>query len=692
MRERIKWIDIAKGICMISIVLGHLGISEINKAVYAYHLAVFFLLSGYTLSQKPLTKEYLSQKFKRLMVPYFVTCVCIMAGDTLNNFIYYKDLTMYKFSRVLGKNIVRGFFASGSIKNFGTLDVGSRIGAIWFLPATFFVIVFVQLLLKYCDSWGKRFLVAILVAALGVVTKEFLWLPFSIQSAMLATPFVLLGNYMKEISFFEQQKKIYYLGYLLIFAVGYHFNFSAIYFVKNEAADWLFTPVVALASSMLVLGISRAMKHCRFLEYFGENSLICLCVHVFSLECLWPYYNMVCEKFSEKYKAPILAVLYLVTMFVLTWMIVEGKKLLAKVKQVLTDRREIKAKEMSMKEGTLSQGASVTPVKRDGTMDILRAFLIMFMIMGHIGIDRGAFRIIYSVHMMAFVFISGYFYKDTGNKDFAKKLWKLVKGCLLPYGIFAVIYVYLNRANPDIAIKTVIYGMSYAGELYTDIPSVGPVYFILMIFVTRLIYTFIARISKNEVIKTLLVIAVMYYGIWLGKEGNWLPWSADCAMVSVGFYHLATYFRKYKILEYVKERNYLYFVLSAIWAYFIYYGSMDIAHRKYGNLGITVCGTLCGIVLIYQACAVLGKKLPGMISKILETVGQSTLYILMIHKLYSGVIYQTLNDTFHLKRDNVCNFVIGLCVQLILGVAVYQLVELIKRGLNFRKKTGGSIA
>lgn len=692
MRERIRWIDIAKGICMISIVLGHLGINQINKFVYAYHLAVFFLLSGYTLKEKPLTKEYLSQKFKRLMVPYFITCLCILAGDIINQFVYYSDFTLYKFSKVLAKNIVRGFFASGSITNFGTVELGSRIGAIWFLPATFFVIVYVQLLLRYCDNWGKRFVAAILIAVLGVTTRDFLWLPFSIQSAMLATPFVLLGNYMKETSLLENQNKINYLVFLLIFAIGYKWDFSPIYFVRNAAVDWLFTPVVALASSMLVLGISRAMKHCRFLEYFGENSLICLCVHVFSLECLWPYYNMVCENFSAKYEKLILGILYLLTMFLLTWIIVEGKKFLAKVRKVLADRREIETKEMSMKEGALSEGASVTLVKRDGTMDILRAFLIMFMIMGHIGIDRGAFRIIYSVHMMAFVFISGYFYKDTGNKDFAKKLWKLVKGCLLPYAIFAVVYIYLNRTDLETAIQTVVYGMSYAGELYTNIPSVGPVYFILMIFVTRLIYSIITRISQNEVVKTILVIGVMYYGIWLGQEGNWLPWSADCAMVSVGFYHAATYFRKYKVLEYIKERNYLYFMLSAIWAYVIYYGSMDIAHRKYGNLGITVCGTLCGIVLIYQACAVINQKLPGIIRKALEAVGQSTLYILMIHKLYSGDIYQTLNDTFHLKRDNVYNFFVGLFVQLVLGVAVYQLIELMKRGMNFRKKAGGNIA
>ena len=130
----------------------------------------------------------------------------------------------------------------------------------------------------------------------------------------------------------------------------------------------------------------------------------------------------------------------------------------------------------------------------------------------------------------------------------------MIKGCLLPYAIFAVIYVYINQGGLETAIKAVLYAMSYSQKLRTDISSVGQVYFILMIFVARLIYMIIAHISRSEMIKKMiLVICVMYYGVWLGQEGNWLSWSIDCAMVAVGFYHVATDFKKYKVLKYVKE-------------------------------------------------------------------------------------------------------------------------------------------
>ena len=44
-KNRLNWIDIAKGICMIAVFLGHLGVEKLGF-VYSFHLTVFFILSG----------------------------------------------------------------------------------------------------------------------------------------------------------------------------------------------------------------------------------------------------------------------------------------------------------------------------------------------------------------------------------------------------------------------------------------------------------------------------------------------------------------------------------------------------------------------------------------------------------------------------------------------------------------------
>ena len=56
MKQRLGWIDIAKGICLIAVVLGHMGI-EAFGFVYSFHLTTFFILCGYTLRKTELTHE-----------------------------------------------------------------------------------------------------------------------------------------------------------------------------------------------------------------------------------------------------------------------------------------------------------------------------------------------------------------------------------------------------------------------------------------------------------------------------------------------------------------------------------------------------------------------------------------------------------------------------------------------------------
>ena len=46
---RNKTLDIAKGIAMISIILGHLSVWRINCVVFTYHIPIFYLITGYFL-------------------------------------------------------------------------------------------------------------------------------------------------------------------------------------------------------------------------------------------------------------------------------------------------------------------------------------------------------------------------------------------------------------------------------------------------------------------------------------------------------------------------------------------------------------------------------------------------------------------------------------------------------------------
>lgn len=76
--KRIEWIDAARGIGILLVILGHsymvLG-SEANRLILSFHMPLFFFLSGFctknSIVDKP-WKEYIIGKIQTLLVPQFV--------------------------------------------------------------------------------------------------------------------------------------------------------------------------------------------------------------------------------------------------------------------------------------------------------------------------------------------------------------------------------------------------------------------------------------------------------------------------------------------------------------------------------------------------------------------------------------------------------------------------------------------
>lgn len=41
-KRRLEYVDVAKGIGIICIILGHLGLASVNKVVFTFHVPIFF--------------------------------------------------------------------------------------------------------------------------------------------------------------------------------------------------------------------------------------------------------------------------------------------------------------------------------------------------------------------------------------------------------------------------------------------------------------------------------------------------------------------------------------------------------------------------------------------------------------------------------------------------------------------------
>lgn len=64
--------DIAKGILIICVVLGHGGSDTIGEFVYRFHMPLFIILSGYFIKRQTDIRQYTKERILKLMLPYFV--------------------------------------------------------------------------------------------------------------------------------------------------------------------------------------------------------------------------------------------------------------------------------------------------------------------------------------------------------------------------------------------------------------------------------------------------------------------------------------------------------------------------------------------------------------------------------------------------------------------------------------------
>ena len=81
---RLRFVDIAKGISIICIILGHLGIHNITRVVFTFHVPIFFLITGYFIRVKEGVRDFAVKKARTLLVPYFVTSLVMIAIAALN--------------------------------------------------------------------------------------------------------------------------------------------------------------------------------------------------------------------------------------------------------------------------------------------------------------------------------------------------------------------------------------------------------------------------------------------------------------------------------------------------------------------------------------------------------------------------------------------------------------------------------
>lgn len=182
--KRETWIDIARLLSMLFIIIGHVPCYEVSIRDYltTFHVPIFFIISGYLYHPNKFNIE-LRKSFVALIIPY----ICL----GLINCLYWSLFDIY----VQNKSI--SICAKSYIQQFITMSVGlPMIGPLWFLIVLFLIRVIMVFLQK------TKILLGICIFFVGISYLINIYFLDSLFYApiciFLALPFFALGYIMQE--------------------------------------------------------------------------------------------------------------------------------------------------------------------------------------------------------------------------------------------------------------------------------------------------------------------------------------------------------------------------------------------------------------------------------------------------------------------------------------------------------------
>lgn len=289
MKQRDRSLDIAKGICIICMILVHSfnwwnRYPQFNKYTGIFFLLFFFFASGVCF-KKVEWKKYISKRFKRLLVPYGIYCIVYILylwkirgffyGMGKNHGLFLSFVSVIESLPVEVKNV--SFF---HLDTFG-------VGPIWFVNCIFITNILYRII---CDN-KYRFPICVLVAVIANISQHYFLLPFNIQDALIGCMFMAMGDCGRNI--YQRLRKFLLSDkYISQFFMACSCIIAYVFIVNRFPAQWInlggniynFESFPAcLLGFVLVIIISVFMEKLEILdeilEFYGRSSMFILVMH-----------------------------------------------------------------------------------------------------------------------------------------------------------------------------------------------------------------------------------------------------------------------------------------------------------------------------------------------------------------------------------------------------------------------------
>ncbi len=278
MGERLRYIDYAKALGIIFIVIGHIlgDVKWLIDWVYSFHVPLFFLITGIMIGRKdgentPFLKKAI-KLIKPLLIPYVVFS---LAGQLISALLGFKELTFTVVKQDIFLIMI----------GWGTPTMGIPGGtATWFLASLYIAEVMFMGIIKIKNSIIRNIISLLLIVCAIFIGKKVLILT-AITRGIMGFSFVYIGFLLAK-----KFKNTKYEILRMDWKIGIAFLIiNVITTILNKRVDMysmdfnnpLLYYIESISGSLFVLFICGKLEkiNIKYLTYIGKNSIIIQCTH-----------------------------------------------------------------------------------------------------------------------------------------------------------------------------------------------------------------------------------------------------------------------------------------------------------------------------------------------------------------------------------------------------------------------------
>ena len=280
MEKRISWIDTAKGIVILFVVLGHVSENKyLINYIFSFHIPFFFFLSGFLFKSEKYNNftQFAKKRFKQLIVPYF--CFSVIA------YLYWIISSFLGTSQGFSIPFYRPFLSI--LYSNGMYGWPIYNGALWFLTCLFITELIFFAVNKFAHKKIMLGIVIFLFSLIGYFAGSrglIRYAPWQIDASFSAVVFYSIGFLLKKDGIINT----ILLKYNKIILLPVLFFLSMLLAQINGKADmninyygnYFIFYVTAFSGILFYIIVSEKIKKSAMLTFLGKNSIIILGMHI----------------------------------------------------------------------------------------------------------------------------------------------------------------------------------------------------------------------------------------------------------------------------------------------------------------------------------------------------------------------------------------------------------------------------